>query len=50
MRWTLIGLALGVSVTVWVTGAVIYVIWLRHEAHKLVRRPASPGLKRKRVS
>lgn len=38
MRWTLIGLALGVSVTVWVTGAVIYTTWLRHEAHKMVRR------------
>jgi len=37
MRWTLIGLAVGASVTVWVTAAVIYATWLRHEAHKAAR-------------
>ena len=38
MKWTLVGLALGASVTVWVTAAVIYATWLRHEAHKMARR------------
>ena len=38
MRWTLIGLAVGASVTVWVAAAVIYATWLRHEAHKMARR------------
>ena len=38
MRWTLIGLAVGASVTVWVAAAAIYAIWLKHEAHKMARR------------
>ena len=38
MRWTWIGLAVGASMTVWVTAAVIYATWLRHEAHKMARR------------
>lgn len=38
MRSTWIVLAVGASVTVWVTAAVVYATWLRHEAHKLVRR------------
>jgi len=37
MKWTLIGLAVGASVTVWVTAAVIYATWLKHEAHKMAR-------------
>ena len=38
MRWTLVGLAVGASVAAWVTAAVIYATWLRHEAHKMARR------------
>ena len=38
MRWTLIGLAVAASVTVWVAAAAIYSIWLKHEAHKVARR------------
>lgn len=38
MRSTWIGLAVGASVAVWVTAAVVYAAWLRHEAHKMARR------------
>ena len=66
MRWTWMGWIAGVSVTVWVVGAVVYASWLKHEAHKARREmaqrktlnrivqasmpPAAPGLHRKRVS
>ena len=66
MRWTWMGWIAGVSVTVWVMGAVVYASWLKHEAHKARREmaqrktlnriiqasmpPAAPGLNRKRVS
>ena len=66
MRWTWMGWIAGVSVTVWVMGAVVYASWLKHEAHKARRDseqrktlnrivqasmpPAAPGLNRKRVS
>ena len=38
MKWTLIGLAVGASMAVWVTAAAIYATWLKHEAHKMARR------------
>ena len=66
MRWTWMGWIAGVSVTVWVVGAVVYASWLKHEAHKARREmtqretlnrivqasmpPAAPGVNRKRVS
>ena len=66
MRWTWMGWIAGVSVTVWVMGAVVYASWLKHEAHKARREmaqrktldrivqasmpPAAPGINRKRVS
>ena len=66
MRWTWMGWIAGVSVTVWVVGAVVYASWLKHEAHKARREmaqrktlnrivqasmpPAAPGRHRKRVS
>ena len=64
MKWALLGLAVGISVVIWMVSAVA---WLRHEAHKARREseqrktldriiqasmppPAAPGLNRKRVS
>jgi hypothetical protein len=37
MRWTWIGMAVGISLTVWMVSAVVYASWLRHEAHKARR-------------
>ncbi len=37
MLYTLLKLAVVVTVVVWVIGAVIYATWLRHEAHKAHR-------------
>ncbi len=40
MSTIVIGLALGGAVIAGATGAVIYVLWLRHHAHALVKRPS----------
>ena len=37
MRWTWIGMAVVTSLTVWIVGAVVYALWLKHEAHKARR-------------
>jgi O-antigen/teichoic acid export membrane protein len=66
MRWTWIGMAVATSLTVWMISAVVYALWLKHEAQKARREmaqrktldrivqasmpPAAPGLNRKRVS
>ena len=63
MKWTLLGLAVGISVVTWMVSTAA---WLRHEAQKARRNseqrktldrivqasmpPAAPGINRKRVS